>query len=156
MEGLKINKAGSTTNISQAFPNSINYTTVNQYVLGTNLGSGNYAQVRSAIHRDTNFVVAIKIYDKYKLSQNAQVKKSVSREIKLLSGLCNTERTSDQFVFGNGHPNIMKLYDAIDTPKQLFLICEQVTGKMLYNIMKESVNKRLAPNVCSKVFKQIV
>jgi len=39
--------------------------------------------------------VAIKIYDKFKLFANQQVKKSVSREIKLLSNLANTERTSD-------------------------------------------------------------
>lgn len=64
--------------------------------------------------------VAIKIYDKFKLSANAQMKKSVQREIKLLSILSNTERAgngSGSAGFGEGHPNIMKLYDAIDTPK---------------------------------------
>ena len=60
--------------------------------------------------------MAIKIYDKFKLSANAQMKKSVQREIKLLSILSNTEKLTHAS-FGQGHPNIMKLYDAIDTPK---------------------------------------
>lgn len=81
--------------IAPPFPNCINYTTINQYALGANLGQGNYAQVKSAVHKDTGFRVAIKIYDKLKLHQNQQVKKSVSREIKLLSSLCNTDRPCD-------------------------------------------------------------
>jgi hypothetical protein len=40
--------------------------------------------------------VAIKIYDKFKLSANAQVKKSVQREIRLLSILSNTDKSEDQ------------------------------------------------------------
>jgi 5'-AMP-activated protein kinase catalytic alpha subunit len=100
-------------------------------------------------------MVAIKIYDKYKLHANAQVKTSVSKEIKLLSSLCNSERTSDIRNFGKGHPNIMKLYDAIDTPKQLYLICERVEGKMLHHILQEAPGKRLHVDICTKIFKQI-
>ena len=33
--------------------------------------------VREAVHIPTGFVVAVKIYDKYKLNSNAQTKKSV-------------------------------------------------------------------------------
>jgi len=68
--------------------------------MGKTLGQGNYASVKSAIHKETGFEVAIKIYDKYKLYSNPQVKKSVSREIKLLSMMCNSERTSDDKIFG--------------------------------------------------------
>jgi len=81
------------------------------------LGQGAYAQVKNAVHKDTGMNVAIKIYDKYKLHSNMQVKKSVGREIKLLSTIAHTERTSTESKFGIGHPNIMKLYDAIDTSK---------------------------------------
>jgi hypothetical protein len=48
--------------------------------------------VKQATHKATGMVVAIKIYDKFKLSANAQIKKSVQREIKLLSILSNTEK----------------------------------------------------------------
>lgn len=138
------------------FPNCINYTTINQYILGSNLGQGNYAQVKSAIHKDTGFKVAIKIYDKLKLHSNQQVKKSVSREIKLLSALCNTERTSGEQVFSRGHENIMRLFDAIDTPKQLYLICENIEGKMLHNILRQMPGRRLHAKICARIFKQIV
>ena len=74
--------------------------------------------------------MAIKVYDKFKLSGNAQVKKSVQREIRLLGELSNTDRGYHQgtreLKFGEGHPNIMTLYDAIDSSKQLYLICENV------------------------------
>ena len=56
------------------------------------LGNGSYAQVRQATHKSTNFTVAIKIYDKLKLNENREVKKSVSREISLLSVLSGTGR----------------------------------------------------------------
>jgi hypothetical protein len=44
-------------------------------------------------------VVAIKIYDKFKLTSNAQIKKSVQREIKLLAALSNTHDTTSS-MFG--------------------------------------------------------
>jgi serine/threonine protein kinase len=58
-------------------------------------------------------VLAIKVYEKYKLME-LQRKKSVIREINALRKL--------------NHSNIMKLYDVIDTPKQLYLIMEYVSG----------------------------
>lgn len=69
----------------------------------------------------------------------------MGREIKLLSQLSGTEKIENDYEaqenlcyeFGNGHPNIMKLFDAIDTPKQLYLILENVKGKMLNDILKE-------------------
>lgn len=81
-------------------------------------------------------VVAIKIYDKFKLTSNAQIKKSVQREIKLLATLSNTIDPSSEN-FGQGHPNIMRLYDAIDTPKQLYLILENCNGKILQSVLKK-------------------
>jgi len=41
--------------------------------------------------------VAIKIYDKFKLQANLQVKKSVSREIKLLSQLSGSEKILNDY-----------------------------------------------------------
>ena len=56
---------------SSQFPGSLNYTSVVDYQLGAMLGSGNYASVKKATHKATGFAVAIKIYDKFKLSANA-------------------------------------------------------------------------------------
>lgn len=84
-----INDLQSTT---APFPNCLNYTTINQYSLCSNLGQGAYAQVKSAVHKDTGLRVAIKVYDKYKLHTSTTVKKSVTKEIKLLSEMSNTEK----------------------------------------------------------------
>ena len=56
------------------------------------LGQGAYASDKQATHKESGMVVAIKIYDKFKLSSNQQVKKSVGREIKLLSILSGTQK----------------------------------------------------------------
>ena len=117
------------------------------------MGSGAYALVKLATHKETGFQVAIKIYDKSRLNLNAQVKKSVSREIKLLGMLSNTELTSNNF--GESHTNIMRLYDSIDTPRQLYLICEHVKGEMLSKIIKDSPNYRVPSRTAAKIFRQI-
>ncbi len=52
----------------------------------------------------------------------SQRKKSVIREINALKKL--------------NHENIMKLYDVIDTPKQLFLVMEFVPGLMLSTYLR--------------------
>mmetsp|Transcript_5890 Transcript_5890/g.9545 ORF Transcript_5890/g.9545 Transcript_5890/m.9545 type:complete len:115 (+) Transcript_5890:1716-2060(+) len=114
---MGVSRPLETTN---SFPGVLNYTTVSEYHLESLLGQGNYAQVKLATHKATGYKVAIKIYDKYKLNSNQQVKKSVTREMKLLSQLSNTARLEGGEVspdFGKGHPNVMKLFDAIDTPK---------------------------------------
>lgn len=66
-------------------------------------------------------ILAIKVYEKFKLME-AQRKKSVIREINVLKKL--------------QHPNIMALYDVIDTPKQLYLILEYVNGVQLHSYLQ--------------------
>lgn len=65
----------------------------------------------------------MKIYDKEKILSNASRKRSVSREITLLKKL--------------DHPNIVKLYESIDTRKSLNLIMEHVEGISLYDYVKQ-------------------
>jgi serine/threonine protein kinase len=60
--------------------------------------------------------VAVKVYDKYKLIDD-QRKRSVIKEIKLMRKL--------------RHENVVYLYDAIDTQRQLYLIMENVEGQCL-------------------------
>jgi len=67
-------------------------------------------------------VLAIKVYEKFKLV-DATRKKSVIREINALRKL--------------DHPNIMKVYDVIDTPKQLYLVMEYVPGQMLSSYLRD-------------------
>ena len=80
------------------------------------MGQGSYASVKQAVHIQTGLVLAIKIYEKFNLME-ASRKKSVVREINILKKL--------------QHKNIMRLYDVIDTPRQLYLVLEHIQGTQL-------------------------
>ena len=77
-------------------PNS----TIDNYILGKQIGQGAYAVVRIGVAKQSNQKLAIKIYDKSKLS-DINRRKSVRREIKLMERM--------------RHNNIVKLFEAIET-----------------------------------------
>jgi hypothetical protein len=52
----------------------MNYTQIADYKLGLHLGAGAYASVKQAIHKQTGLVAAIKIYDKFKLTDLSRKK----------------------------------------------------------------------------------
>ena len=115
-------------------------------MLGTFMGQGANAIVREATHCPTSHTVAIKIYDKAKLELNQNIKKSVQSEIKILNYLSKSINDYDKTLESSierdpamrrGHPCIMKLYDAIDTNRQLFLILEPCKGKMLNVVVRD-------------------
>lgn len=62
-----------------------------------------------------------------------------------------------------GHPSIMKLYDAIDSYRHLYLVLENCEGQMLHTVVKDHANgslssyrKCLPEKACAKIFYQIV
>ena len=80
---------------------------VNDYVIGKEIGKGAYAVVKQAMHKPSGIKLAIKIYEKYKLMDQSR-KTAVKREIQILKQL--------------DHPNIVKLYEIIDNPKQVGIL----------------------------------
>ena len=88
-------------------------TQVSDYRLGRHLGQGAYASVKQAVHIETGLILAIKVYEKFNLME-ASRKKAVAREISVLKRL--------------QHKNIMRLYDVIDAPRQLYLVLEYIEG----------------------------
>ena len=56
---------------------------LDDYIIGKQIGQGAYAVVRVGLHKPTNRKVAMKIYKKYKLVDPNR-RKSVKREIKLM------------------------------------------------------------------------
>lgn len=83
----------------------------------------------------------MKIYDKHRLN-NAEKKRSVSREISLLKAL--------------DHPNIVKFYDTIDTNRTINLVMEHVKGRSLYTYLKMKENRRVDEKEAKKIFKHII
>lgn len=114
---------------------------ISDYTIGPQIGNGAYGVVKRGIYRASGKHVAIKIYKKYKLL-SSQRKNCVKREIKVMKKM--------------DHPNIVKLYEVIETPKELYLIMELVKGKSLLNYVKSKSGKRLRESDCIKIFSKVV
>lgn len=95
--------------------------------------------MKLGIHSHTQEKVAIKILEKSKITDVADVER-VTREINILKQV--------------RHPNIIQLYEIIETPKQLFLVMEYVSeGELFEYIVKK---KRLKEVEACEFFQQIV
>lgn len=117
-----------------------NPTNYDRYIIGKRIGQGAYASVRAGIDTQTNKKVAIKIYDKQNLLEQ-QRRKGVRREIKLL------ERMQ--------HDHVIRLHEAFDSQKQVFLIMENVSGGSLHSLLKSKVNRQLKDSEAKHLFGQI-
>lgn len=109
------------------------------YDLQHTIGRGHYAVVKLARHVFTGEKVAVKVIDKTKLDSIAQ--DHLFQEVVCMKLV--------------QHPNVVRLYEVIDTPNKLYLILELGDGGDLYDyIMKHGtgLNERLA----KRYFRQIV
>ena len=98
------------------------------YIIGKQIGEGAYAVVRGAVHIPSNKKVAMKIYRKSKLTDlNRQ--KSVKREIKLMEKMNNLQ--------------ITRLFEVIETTKYVVLVMEYVHNGSLYSYLKQHDKRRL-------------
>ncbi|KAL4459871.1 hypothetical protein ABPG74_003397 [Tetrahymena malaccensis] len=88
-----------------------NQMTMDQFQVLETLGKGSYASVKLAIDKRTNQKIAIKIYEKFKLTDPNKFK-NVRREINILSKMT--------------HENIIRLYHVIDTVSSLNLVMEYI------------------------------
>lgn len=113
---------------------------LDDYVVGKQVGQGAYATVFLGIHKETGRKVAIKMYEKYKLA-DAQRRKSVSCEIKLMERM--------------RHPNIVVFYDSLDTQKQIYIIMEFVGGGSLHHFLKKRPGRRLDDQCAKRTFFQV-
>ncbi|XP_028404598.1 serine/threonine-protein kinase NIM1-like [Dendronephthya gigantea] len=108
------------------------------YRLRGDLGSGNFSRVKMGLHCLTRDKVAIKIYDKTKLDGKTQ--RLLSREISSMEHL--------------HHPNIVRLYEVIETLTKLHLVMEFANGGELFT--KISTEGKLAEKTTKRIFSQIV
>ncbi|XP_078416743.1 serine/threonine-protein kinase NIM1-like [Cetorhinus maximus] len=108
------------------------------YRMRGEIGSGNFSQVKLGVHLLTKEKVAIKILDKTKLDQKTQ--RLLSREISSMERL--------------HHPNIIRLYEVIETLSKLHLVMEYAGGGELFT--KISTEGRLSEADSKIIFAQIV
>ena len=82
------------------------------------MGKGTFGKVKLAIHLLTNEKVAIKILEKSRIKDKKDIER-ISREIKILKKV--------------RHPNVIQLYEIIETDKELFLIMEYCQNGELFD-----------------------
>jgi len=115
-----------------------------KYKLLDTLGSGAFAQVRKCVHKETGAKYAMKIIDKKKfMAINS------SGRLDNLMDEVNILRTAD-------HPNIIRMYDAIDTNRTLYVVLELVTGGDLFDRIVAQEGKGFSEDVARQMFEQML
>jgi len=92
---------------------------IGKYRLLKTIGKGNFAKVKLAKHIPTGKEVAIKIIDKTQLNPGSLQK--LFREVRIM-------KTVD-------HPNIVKLFQVIETEKTLYLVMEYASGGEVFDYL---------------------
>mmetsp|Transcript_8939 Transcript_8939/g.20440 ORF Transcript_8939/g.20440 Transcript_8939/m.20440 type:complete len:652 (-) Transcript_8939:590-2545(-) len=115
------------------------FSSIDFYNIGKTLGEGAYGKVRLATHLLTNERVAVKTFEKSKLTE-PQARSRVAREIRILKAL--------------SHPNIIKLYEVVDVPFKIYLIMQFSSGGDLCKYVRE--NRKLSEAESCRLFVQIV
>ncbi|XP_068594472.1 serine/threonine-protein kinase NIM1 [Brachionichthys hirsutus] len=108
------------------------------YKIRGEIGCGNFSHVKLGIHALTKDKVAIKILDKTKLDQKTQ--RLLSREISSMEKL--------------HHPNIIRLYEVVETLSRLHLVMELASGGELYT--KITTEGKLSDAESKTVFAQVL
>jgi len=109
------------------------------YGFGKVLGQGSFGKVRLAWQRLAGTKVAIKSYEKSKMTE-PQHWKRVQQEIKLMEKL--------------NHPHIIQMLEMIDSPKRIHIVMEHAGGGNLCTYVKQ--RKRLAEPEARKIFIQLL
>uniref|UniRef100_A0A674MJB8 MAP/microtubule affinity-regulating kinase 3 n=1 Tax=Takifugu rubripes TaxID=31033 RepID=A0A674MJB8_TAKRU len=92
---------------------------VGNYRLLKTIGKGNFAKVKLARHVLTGREVAVKIIDKTQLNPTSLQK--LFREVRIMKIL--------------NHPNIVKLFEVIETEKTLYLVMEYASGGEVFDYL---------------------
>ncbi|XP_054724944.1 MAP/microtubule affinity-regulating kinase 3-like isoform X2 [Uloborus diversus] len=126
----------------RSFPNSRSRTSeephIGRYRLLKTIGKGNFAKVKLAKHLPTGKEVAIKIIDKTQLNPSSLQK--LFREVRIMKIL--------------DHPNIVKLFQVIETEKTLYLVMEYASGGEVFDYLV--AHGRMKEKEARAKFRQIV
>ncbi|KAG5247400.1 SNF1-related protein [Salix suchowensis] len=109
------------------------------YKLGKTLGIGSFGKVKIAEHALTGHKVAIKILNRRKI-RNLDMEEKVRREIKILRLFM--------------HPHIIRLYEVIETPTDIYVVMEYVKSGELFDYIVEK--GRLQEDEARNFFQQII
>lgn len=112
---------------------------VKKYVILRSIGKGSFGHVKEAMHVISQEKIAIKILEKVKIHRQADLTR-VEREMAILAKLT--------------HPNIIQLYENIETSKYYFFVMEYaLQGELTTHIKKK---KRLKEPEACRIFQQLI
>nr|XP_023650885.1 serine/threonine-protein kinase MARK2 isoform X2 [Paramormyrops kingsleyae] len=111
---------------------------IGQYRLLKTIGKGNFAKVKLARHVLTGKEVAVKIIDKTQMNSSSLQK--LFREVRIMKLL--------------NHPNIVKLFEVIETEKTLYLVMEYASGGEVFDYLV--AHGRMKEKEARAKFRQIV
>ncbi|VEN60006.1 unnamed protein product [Callosobruchus maculatus] len=112
---------------------------IGHYILGPTLGVGTFGKVKIGEHQLTKHKVAVKILNRQKI-KSLDVVGKIRREIQNLK------------LFR--HPHIIKLYQVISTPTDIFMIMEYVSGGELFDYIVK--HGKLQEHEARRFFQQII
>ena len=108
-------------------------------MVGKTIGEGTFGKVKLGHHILTGEKVAIKILEKEKIKDSGDAER-VSRELKILKMV--------------RHPNIVQLYEIIETPKQFYLIMEFANNGELFEYIVN--HGKVKEQQASRFFSQVL
>jgi serine/threonine protein kinase len=108
------------------------------FILKQDLGEGTFGSVKLAKQVATGKLVAIKILEKSRIRDQADIERII-REIKILQEI--------------RHNNIIKLYEIVENSDKIYLIMEYASGGELFDyiVSRERLTEREACNLYMQV-----
>ncbi|KAI9364379.1 kinase-like domain-containing protein, partial [Zopfochytrium polystomum] len=110
------------------------------YTLGKTIGQGAFSKVKLGIHKDTGQKVAIKIIDKQQMAAKAAKAKKAAEEREARKKL--------------DHPNVINLYQVIETENECYVIMEYAAGGELVEYI--AAKDYLTEKEARRFFRQII
>lgn len=104
------------------------------------LGSGHFAVVKLARHVFTGEKVAVKVIDKTKLDEVSRA--HLYQEVRCMKLV--------------QHPNVVRLYEVVDTPTKLYLILEFGDGGDMYDHIMKHEGQGISETKAKHYFRQVV
>jgi len=109
-----------------------------KYQMKEDLGEGNGSVVRRAVNKVTGEIVAIKVYDKTRLS--FLERECISTEVEILKCI--------------SHPNVISLKESYDSHKKLYIVMEYMGGGELLDYIRK--RKVFPEKEASNIFFQVI
>jgi len=110
------------------------------YAVGKLLGKGAFGKVNVGVHKLTEEIVALKLCERRRITE-VGAKKCLMQEVGLIKRL-------------TGHPNIIQLFEVVETATQIVLVMEFASGGDLLRFVRQ--RRRLAEPTTKDLFKQIM